>query len=478
MHLEHPELQCLCCDLDPEPGDAEAQALRTMLEGNWEENQIALRQGTWYSARLLRRSLPGPESRRAVHPEGTYLITGGTGGLGLAVAAHLAARGARHLVLVSRRGASENGMTAIGEIQRTGARVRVMQANVADRHAMARVFATIAAEMPPLRGVIHAAGLLEDGVLAAQDWEHFHKVFPAKATGAWLLHKCTEGMDLDFFVLFSSAASVLGNWGQGNYAAANAFLDELAHFRRDLGLTVTSINWGLWDQVGLVMSRTAVLEHMEKQGLLGIHTDQGIEALERILAANLTQVAVFHCDWPRYQAQLAKPDPLFSELVHTTQPMALTSQNGAADMASQLHQTPPAQRKALLTAVVRDMLRRTLSFSGDQALDPAEPLMNQGLDSLMAVQFRAELGQALKRSFPVSLVFNYPSVNDIVDYLLDSLAVEVPPALGSMPTAPSSHPAQVPSERDQDALRISPGERSSTTDAARDVLADLEKLLN
>jgi NAD(P)-dependent dehydrogenase (short-subunit alcohol dehydrogenase family)/acyl carrier protein len=478
VNLEHPELHCTCCDLDPEPDDTEAEALMALLQGRWDENQMALRQGTWYVPRLLRHSLPEPEARPAVRAEGTYLITGGTGGLGLAVAAHIVARGARHLVLVSRRGASESAMTAIGAMQRSGARVRVMRADVADRGDMAGVFAAIAAEMPPLCGVIHAAGSLEDGVLATQEWERFRAVFPAKVIGAWLLHEFTQGMGLDFFVLFSSAAAVLGNWGQGNYAAANAFLDELAHFRRHLGLTATSINWGPWDQVGLLTSRTAALEHLQKQGLVGLHTEQGVAALERILAANLTQVAVLQCDWPRYHAQLARPDALFSTLGHTTPPVPSTSQSRTPEVADRLRRASSAQKRAVLTDMVQDILLRLLSVSGAQTLDPAEPLMDQGLDSLMAVQFRAELGQALQQSFPVSLVFNYPTVNDIVDYLLDSLAVEGSPAGGPMSQAPAFHPAPPPAERRQDASPTPAGQQASTTAAARDVLAELEELLN
>ena len=180
----------------------------------------------------------------AIREQATYLVTGGLGGLGLAVAEWLAAEGARHLVLVGRSAPQEQARAVVQKLAESGVEVKVVQADVSRRDAMEDLFTQIETSMPPLKGVIHAAGALDDGILTQQSWERFSKVYASKVQGSWHLHELTKGMALDFFVLFSSAVSLLGSAGQANHVAACTFQDMLAHYRRSQGLPSLSIGWG------------------------------------------------------------------------------------------------------------------------------------------------------------------------------------------------------------------------------------------
>ena len=199
-------------------------------------------------------------------PDATYLITGGLSGLGLLVARQLVAQGARNLMLLGRSEPSETTREVLEEMRQAGAQVRITQADISCYEQIARVFAEIETTMPPLGGIIHSAGVLEDGALLRQDWPHFARVMAPKVDGSWILHRLTVGKSLDFFVLFSSTAALLGSPGQGNHAAANSFLDALAYYRQAKGLPALSINWGVWAEVGSAAMRN-VGEHVELQGI-------------------------------------------------------------------------------------------------------------------------------------------------------------------------------------------------------------------
>jgi acyl carrier protein len=400
-----------------------------------------------------------------VRADASYIITGGTGGLGLSTAELLVAQGARHLILVNRSQASPTATEAIQRMEQAGAELRVVQADVTDAPAMTELFNRVGSGLPALRGVIHCAGMIEDGMLVEQSWERFQHVFPAKIAGAWHLHELTQGLELDFFVLFSSAASVLGNQGQGNYAAANAFLDGLAHYRRSLGLVGTSINWGPWDQIGIAASDPAIQNRMSRQGFLAISPEAGVAQLASILAGEAAQLCVMNLNWATYLAQLSKPHSLFSELAEFSGSAAAeTSAAGTPAVLQQLAQASPEDRKAILATFVQDIVRRILGVNDAYPLDPTQPLTEKGMDSLMAVSMRQAISSGLQRSFPVSLAFNYPTVNDLVAYLetqMDEFFERVEP-----PAAQARH-------RDQGGQRA-----TSSVQAAQDFLADIHELLD
>lgn len=441
--LEHPELACTGVDLDPAATTA-AELVTSLLAADDDERQIAWRQGVRHVARLVRRPAAVGGEKSSIRAEATYLITGGTGGLGLCIAEWLVAQGASQLVLVSRR---EPGPAAIETIQRlehAGARVLVLQADVADREAIAGVFDRVRASLPPLRGVFHCAGLIADGLMVEQEPERFRRVFPPKLAGAWHLHELSQQPDLDYFVLFSSAASVLGNPGQANYAAANAFLDALAHYRRRLGLVATSLNWGPWDQVGIAVSDRVITDRMQRMGFIGLPPATALAALERVLAGDDIQTAIIAWDSGKYLAQSPIPRPDLAALA-TTIPVAPVA--ATPNLVRELAEANPDRRRVLLAQWVGESVRRIL---GTRDLDSAKPFTEQGLDSLMAVQLRNVIANGLQRSLPVSLAFNYPTVAEIVAYL-DSLLAPEPAA--------------------------NPQPQNSAATAALDVLAELDQLL-
>ena len=301
--FELPALRGTLVDLDPALAPPAAAALLwRQLSIDDAEDQVALRG----EQRLVPRLWPIEESATAAScatplslgPTGTYLITGGLGGLGLAVARWMIERGARHLALVGRHEPAPEAEAVVRMLRGSGAEVTVFAADVASESQLAGVLSHIGERMPPLRGVVHAAGVLDNAPIVNLDAERMARVMAPKVEGAWNLHRATERLPLDFFVLFSSAVSVLGSPGQGNYAAANTFLDALAHFRHRAGLPALSISWGPWAEIGLVASAELFRERAssDTQGVKRIAPAHGLEALGRAMRADRPHVTVLPFD--------------------------------------------------------------------------------------------------------------------------------------------------------------------------------------
>ena len=335
----------------------------------------------------------------------SYLITGGLGGLGLLVARFLVERGARDLVLISRREPSPAIRNQLKELEEAGARVVVTQADVSQQKSLAQVIAKIS---PPLAGVIHSAGVLADGILQQQSWEHFAKVLAPKVQGAWHLHQLTSDMQLDFFVLFSSVASLIGSAGQANHAAANAFLDSLAFYRRSQGLPALSINWGGWSEVGAA----AHLEtEVQRKGIGMIAPQQGLAVLEQLLLKDLSiaappvQVGVVPINWSTFQDER----PFLADL----QPVRLSTQLG---ILQELRTMPVDKRRSRILAHVREEVAQVLGHQR-AAVSPSQGLFEMGMDSLTSVELRNRLQSSLECSLPSTFAFDYPTVGALVDYL-------------------------------------------------------------
>jgi polyketide synthase 12/myxalamid-type polyketide synthase MxaB len=350
-----------------------------------------------------------------VRGDATYLITGGLGGLGLEVAGWLTRRGARHLVLQGRRPPSPAQEAALGELRASGAEVAVVQGDVSRPED---VTSALAAGGRPLRGVFHCAGVLDDGVLLQQRWDRFASVMGPKVAGSWNLHRLTAEQALDFFVLFSSASALLGSPGQGNHAAANAFLGALAHHRRSQGLPAQSIDWGVWTRVGAAAERN-VGQRVAVQGMGSFSPEHGIRVLERLVDEGPVQVGVMPVQWPRFLRSIgATGRPFFAELVEA-RPAAKPAGEPVAreDLRQRLEEAPPNQRHKLVLAHVREQALKVLGLGSAHALDPRQPLNELGLDSLMAVELRNLLGTGTQRTLPATLVFDHPSIADLADYL-------------------------------------------------------------
>jgi len=389
----------------------------------------------------------------ALRSDATYLVTGGHGGLGLAVARWLVGKGARHLVLLSRGGASVAGEQLAVEVAAQGAKIETIQADVSSESDLARALSEIRSSMPPLRGVIHAAGVLDDRLLLDLDPESVRRVFAPKVLGAWNLHVLTANLPLDFFVMFSSVASVLGSPGQANYAAANAFLDGLAHERRARGLASLSINWGPWAEVGMA-ARAASSRGIASRVMRPLEPARALAALDLLFEKNgRAQAVVMSVDWTQFARSLNgnRPPALVSDLLREKARPAATAK-GASRSESQLSAgdllaIPSPGRHALLLAHVQKNLAQVMSIDALE-LDPEEPMSSLGLDSLMALEFQHSLEETFGTKLPSDCLVNIPSLNEFVTRLLDILIKPAAP--------PAVEPTQEMMEADTECGEIFP----------------------
>jgi polyketide synthase 12/myxalamid-type polyketide synthase MxaB len=303
--------------------------------------------------------------------------------------------------------------------------------------------------MPPLRGVVQSAGVLDDGTLLQQEWTRFEKVMAPKVTGTWNLHQLTCHLPLDFFVMFSSGASLLGSAGQANHAAANAFIDSFAAYRRALGLPATSINWGAWSGVGAAVDRDLA----NTRGVATFTPQEGLQALEWAMQQNQIQAGVMAADWD----EILKPYPFGVEpvflrsLAQQARRRVAKTEVKAAEISlkEQLAESVPNRRRSILIDHIRRLAAQVLSLQNSQAIDPDEPLQSMGLDSLMAVELRNKLGQSAGKTLPATLLFEYSTINALADYLSSEVfALE----FNAQKSAPGSETPQVDPSTDSSAL--------------------------
>jgi len=416
---EHPALRCRLLDLDPEDGGA-GELLKEILSGD--AGEVALRGGS----RHVPRWRPGGGSETTAPPrlsaEGTYLITGGLGGLGLAVAAWMVDRGVRHLALLGRREPAGTALETVERLRSAGAGVLTLAADVADRGQLAGALAEVEARMPPLRGVVHAAGVLEDATLTRLDRARLRAAMAPKIVGSWNLHELTLDRPLDFFVLFSSLAGSVGVPGQGNYAAANAFLDALAWHRRSRGLPALSVAWAAWSEIGLA-ARPDRGGRLAGKGFASLRPAQGLAALERLLGGNETHVAVAPFDPERWREAHTAPGA----------PAA------AASSRESLREAPAERREALATASLRRMVARVLRLPLE-GVEPDRPLTRMGLDSLMALELRNRAEAELGVTLPVVSLLRGPSVAELARKIAGELTEDAEPIRKEEGRSDSEHP--------------------------------------
>jgi acyl transferase domain-containing protein/acyl carrier protein len=379
---------------------------------------------------------------RPVRADATYLVTGGLGGLGLEIAAGLVAEGARSLVLMGRRPPSAVAAAVVERLREAGAEVVVVQVDVSDREQLRRALAGVAGTMPPLRGVVHAAGVLDDGMLAQQTWPRFAHVLAPKAAGAWNLHVLTAEAGLDFFVLFSSIASTLGAPGQGNYAAANAFMDGLAHLRRSRGLPALSINWGGWSQVGMAAGLEARHDRRRAQAGLGVITPRdGVDVFAELRGGPSAQVAVVPVDWPVFARRFAAGPPAILEALVTggRAPGSGRESRDGADLVRRLTAAPGEDRHEILAGYVTAQVTGVLGVRDSLDLDRSQGLTELGMDSLMAVELKNRLEAGVGRRLPPTLAFDWPTIDALAAFLLNDV-FQLPAAVAA--AAPAGTPDQ------------------------------------
>lgn len=412
------------------------------------------------------------ERASKVREDGTYLITGGLGGLGLKVARWLADRRAKSLVLVGRSGVSDEARPEIEALREAGVRVEVRKCDIGSRDEVAALLAYIAAEMRPLRGVFHLAGVLDDGVLREQTRERFDRVMPAKVQGAWNLHESTRDLPLDLFVLFSSAAALLGSPGQGNYASANAFLDALAHHRRALKLPALSINWGSWDEVGMAARlKDAEGRRWSAAGVGWIGLVHGLATLERLVAEDHAQVGVLPIDWPKFFERIpAGSEPTWlADLAGEARAADAPADSGPPELLELLQAVTPAERLETTLTHLRQQAGRVLVMDEANLPDPRRALNELGFDSLTAVEFCNRVSRAIGQRLNPTALFDYPTLESLAGFVLRDL-LELDTVAEATDTTPT---VSVEEERQQVAADV---EGMSDEDMDALVTAQLEKL--
>ncbi|MFE7127859.1 type I polyketide synthase [Streptomyces sp. NPDC057617] len=456
--LEHPRHWGGLVDLPEELDEHAVRRFVAVLTNTADEDQLAVRASGVFGRRMLPAPAPDApaEGEARWEPSGTVLITGGTGALGARVARRLASEGTRHLVLLSRRGLAAPGAhELLAELTGLGAQVTVTACDAADRGDLERVLKAVPADCP-LTGVVHTAGVLDDGVLAGLTAERFETVFRAKVASALLLDELTRDLGLSAFVLFSSVAGSVGNPGQANYAAANAVLDALAERRAALGLPATSIAWGAWDGAGMASGAehartTGAQAHDRRRASGALDPELAVSALFRVVAEPEPTVVLADLQRPELLTALLslRPSPLLAEL--PTARSALTAlqetrrETGAAasGLRERLLAAPDAsndERAAVLLDVVRTHCAAVLGHTGAEAIKGDKAFRDLGFDSLTAVELSNRLTGATGLALPASLVFDYPTPSALADHLLaellgeDALAGAAPVPADTRPT--------------------------------------------
>ncbi|MGW8365206.1 type I polyketide synthase [Streptomyces wedmorensis] len=422
---EHPGRFVLVATDDP---DTTRQALPGVLASG--EPQLALREGGVLAPRLVRAvGAVDADTGRELDREGTVLVTGGTGTLGALVARHMIeTHGVRNVLLVSRRGDQAPGAGRLREeLTALGADVRVEACDVADRDAVAALITSIPAHAP-LTAVVHTAGVIDDGVITALTPQRLETVFRPKVDAALVLDELTRDLDLAAFVLYSSAAGTFGTPGQGNYAAANAFLDALAERRRAAGLPATSLAWGGWAESSGMTAHLSQsdLQRLSRGGGVELTTEEGLELFDRAWRAPDPVLVAAKLDFVTLQAQAAAGSvhSLLRGLITARRSAAQPQRPAGPSLAEQLAATPPARQEGVLLDVVRREVAATLGHASGGQVDADQGFSDIGFDSLLAVELRNKLTELTTLRLPATLVFDHPTPRSLARFLLEELRPE------------------------------------------------------
>jgi len=367
-----------------------------------------------------------PEVGNLFEEKANYIITGGLGGIGLELANYLAEHGAKKITLVSRNQPSDKAKAAISALQSKGIDIIIYHADVTDKYQIEQLINETHSKKHPLKGVFHAAGVIDDAPIDKQTEQRFKNVFAAKAQGAWYLHEITvvKHIVLDYFVLFSSIASLNGSPAQSNYAAANSFLDALAHYRHLHDLCAQAINWGPWRDVG--MAKDLIANH-ERQGLKPFTSKEGLQALTYGLKQNYFQLSLVNCHWKLFGDSLIQIPSWLCKLVDKEETITFIEQ---------LQNVPKEQREALLKNTIIHELRKVLGLMSHQTIDELKGFFELGMDSLMSLELKNRLQNIFGQSYSNTLLFDYPTVDKLMAFIADRLDIKKLPFKINSPVEP------------------------------------------
>ncbi|WP_158750017.1 type I polyketide synthase [Acidobacterium sp. S8] len=413
--LEHPGLRIHHADLASDPTLADYAQFAGLLRNGTTEHTMAIRGNALYVPRLARYQ-EQQQGLIAIQPHGAYLVTGAFGGLGLRTAEWLVERGAKEVYLVGRREPSPATRARIEKLAGANVRVHPVVADISKAEQIEELSSRIAADGAELRGIVHAAGTLDDGTMTQQTPERFATVFAPKVSGGWLLHQFSLKYPLDFFVMFGSASALLGLSGQSNYAAANAFLDSLAELRHQRGLPATSVAWGAWSDIGMA-TRVKIAQRSTVIGIGSISPDKGMELQEQAILSGMPALAALPFDWKVFfAARTAHHDwPLLEKMADN----ALDSAKAAAPatLASLVLVAQPGQRLDVIRGYLRSRIASVLMLPSDYVWSDDQPFAELGLDSLMALELKNELQTSAGAALPPTYLFEYPNLSLAAMYL-------------------------------------------------------------
>lgn len=412
IELENPDFNVKCVDLDSFDENVIADE---MADGG--EKLVAYRDGKRYGSRLMKTDLPdAPETE--IRGDAAYLITGGLGSLGLMIAEDLVRKGAGHLILTGRKAPSPETENRLEALRKRGAGIYVFNADITSPAEVESLIGKAKTAAPGIKGVFHAAGVLDDGILSKLTWERFENAAAPKIAGLWNLHEHTKDIPLDFFVCFSSLASVLGSPAQGNYGAGNAFMDAFAHYRKKLGLPCTSVNWGPWGGSGMAADSDDVNRaRWEKQGISLVEPKRGLSILHSLLSLDIPQIGVMPMDWDKFFSNPAygKTTPFFSAVA----PKSASS--GKSNLMEQIEKLPANEKRPFLTNHILKRIAEVLMLEHTSEVNPDRSLFDTGVDSLMAVELKNVIESDLQRPLRSTLLFDYPTPGELIDYVTDGI---------------------------------------------------------
>jgi myxalamid-type polyketide synthase MxaE and MxaD len=417
--LEHSELNCQTIDLSYKTNEEEIELLIKTLYFDDKETLRLIRDNQSYVARLAPIKIADVSNSTIFSTEHSYLVVG-IGGIGIEVVNWLAQNKVKYLILLTRSELTNEAKNLVSSLNNLSVSIKVIKADIADYERLKEAFLEIEREMPPIKGIFQTAGVLDDGLILQQTPEKFKQVIKPKILGTWNLHLLSLAMDLDFFVLFSSAASTLGSRGQSNYSAANSFLDALAHYRRSLGKAAVSINWGPWEKVGMA----ARLKDVGKNGLTGVKNispEQALAALKHIMEQDIRQIGVFSINfrqWQRFYPKWAKLS-IFDEL--NKQTFNNVVENDLRDVLAL--QSNLAKRQTLEDHISKQIAQ--ILHLPEERLDINRSFQELGVDSLMALEIRSRLENSLAIILPATLIWLCPNINSLVPYVAQKMGVDL-----------------------------------------------------